>query len=85
MGNNVLVPLTLLKQIYELLDYWDIAKYDRAVQDSYYAIRRELDTKMQKIELRSAYSKILQAKDEDSRHSARMDYLWQKNQIGKTF
>jgi len=85
VANNVLIPLTLLERICELLDYWDIAKYDRAVQDDYYAIRGVLDSKMQKIELRAAYSKIIYAKDEDARHSARMDYLWQRNHIGKTF
>ena len=85
MSNNVLIPLTLLKQICELLDYWNVAMYDPVVQEDFYAVRRELDNKLQKIELRAAYSKILQAKDEDARHSARMDYLWQKNQIGKTY
>ena len=85
MVNNVLIPLTLLKQICELLNYCNVANYDLAVQEDYYAVRREIDTKMQKIELRTAYSKILKAKDEDARHSARMEYLWQKNQIEKTY
>ena len=82
VGNNVLIPLDLLVRINELIDYWDISKYDRVVRDDYYAIKRELDRKLLKLELREAYSKILRAKDEDARHSARMEYLWQKNQIG---
>ena len=84
MADNILIPLALLKQICELLDCWNLSQYDIAVQEDYYAVRRELDTKFHKIDLRAAYSKILRAKDDDARHSARMDYLWQKNQIGKT-
>ena len=81
MGKNVLIPLTLLKQINELLECWDISKYDYSVRDDYYRITRELDRKMDKLELRKAYTKILQAKNENTRHDARMQYLWQKNQI----
>jgi hypothetical protein len=83
VGNNILIPLALLKRINELLDYWDISNYDRVVCDDYYAIKQEQDRKMQKIELRDAYSKILRAKDEDARHSARMEYLWQKYHVSK--
>jgi len=82
VGNNILIPLDLLVRTYELLDYFDISKYDRVVRDDYHAIKRELNRKLHKLELREAYSKILRAKDEDARHSARMEYLWQKNQIG---
>jgi hypothetical protein len=85
MANNILIPFALLKRINDLLDFWDIAKYDQAVKDDYYAVKRELDAKLLKIELRAAYSKILRAKDEDARHSARMEYLWQKNYIGEKF
>jgi len=81
VAKNVLIPLPLLERITELLGYWDTSKYDRAVRDDYEDILRELNAKMLKLELREAYSKIIRAKDEDARHSARMDYLWQKNYI----
>ena len=81
MGKNVLIPLTLLEQINELLHCWDISKYDYSVREDYYKITRELDRKMDKLELRKAYTKILQAKNENARHDARMQYLWQKKQI----
>ena len=81
MGKNVLIPLTLLQRINELLACWDISKYDYSVRDDYYTITRELDKKINKLELRKAYTKILQAKNENARHDARMQYLWQKNQI----
>jgi len=82
MAKNVLIPLTLLGRIRELLDYWDISKYDRSVRDDYHCIMRELDVKMQKLQLREAYTKIIHAKGEDARLAARMEYLWQRNQIG---
>ena len=82
MDKNVLIPLTLLGRIRELLAYWDISKYDRAVRDDYHCIMRELDVKMQKLHLREAYAKIIQAKDGDAKLAARLEYLWQKNQIG---
>jgi len=81
LGKNVLIPLTLLEQIRELLECWDISKYDYSVRDDYYSIIWELDRKMDKLELRKAYTKILYAKNENARHDARMQYLWQKNQI----
>jgi len=83
VAKNVLIPLVLAERISQLLMYWDISKYDRAIQDDYFCVMRELELKMQKLKLREAYSKIIRAKDEDARHSARMEYLWQRNQIGK--
>jgi len=83
VSTNVLIPRDLLARISQLLTYWDISKYDCAIQDEYYCAMRELDVKMQKLQLREAYSKIFRAKDEDARHSARRDYLWQRSQIGK--
>jgi hypothetical protein len=70
-----------LEQINELLQCWDISKYDYSVREEYHKITRELDRKMSKLELRKTYTKILRAKDENARHDARMQYLWQKNQI----
>ena len=83
-GNNVMIPLSLLERIIELLGYWDTSRYDRAVCDDYDCILQELNVIIQKLELREAYAKIIQAKDEDARHSARIEYLWQRNHIGKT-
>ena len=82
-GNNVMIPLSLLERIIELLGYWDTSRYDRAVCDDYDYILQELKVKIQKLELREAYTKIIQAKDEDARLSARIEYLWQRNNIGR--
>ena len=82
MSNNVMIPMPLLRGIVNLLDYWDISKYDRAIQDDYRDILRELMVKMQKIELRVAYAKIISAKSPDQRDLARIQYLQLRNQVG---
>jgi hypothetical protein len=78
---NVLIPIPLVKQIIELLGYWDTSKYDRAICDDYRDVMQALNVKLQKLELRDAYSKIINAKNDDSRHDARMEYLWQKSRL----
>jgi len=81
MGKNVLIPIPLVKQIIELLGYWDISKYDRAIRDDHSDVLLSLNLKLQKLELRDAYAKIITADNEGSRHDARINYLWQKNRI----
>jgi hypothetical protein len=81
MGKNILIPHHLVVTIIELLEYWDISKFDRAIQDDYNDVLRELNLKMKKLELREAYTGIIRANNEDARHSARIDYLLQKNHI----
>ena len=81
VAKNVLLPLPLVERIIELLGYWNTSGYDRAIRDDYDNIMWDLSVKMRKLELRNTYSKIIRAKNEDDRHSARMEYLWQKNHI----
>jgi len=78
---DVLIPIPLVKQIIELLGYWDDSKYDRAVRDGRAEILLSLNVKLHKLELRDAYAKIIAADNEDSRHNARMEYLWQKRRL----
>ena len=81
MEKSVLIPVPLVKRIIELLGYWDISKYDRAIRDDYGDIVQSLDAKMRKLELRDAYAKIISAGNEDSRNDARIEYLWQKARL----
>ena len=75
MSNNVLLPLPLFMRVIELLEYWDIpASYD--LRFEYCAVLWELIVKLQKLELREAYSLIISAKDQDTRDFARIDFLW---------
>ena len=81
MGKNVLIPIPLVRQIIELLKCWDITDYDRAVRDGYWDIIQELNVKLQKLEVRDAYSKIIAARGDDEIHDARMACLWQKARL----
>ena len=74
--------MPLLGRIVELLEYWDVSKYDRAIQDDYCDVLRELMIKMQKIELRDAYANIIKAENSDDRDWARIHYLQLKSQLG---
>lgn len=81
MSNNVLLPLSLFMRVIDLLEYWDIPD-SHHLRYEYCAILWELKVKLQKLELRDAYSKIISAKDEDSRDFARIDYLRKRRGIG---
>jgi hypothetical protein len=81
MGKNVLIPLDIVQRIVELLEYWDVTGYDRVILDDYYCILHELGTRLKKLELREVYAGIINAKNEDARHSARIEYLRLRNQI----
>jgi len=81
MGKSVLIPIPLVKQIIDLLGYWDIAKYDRVIRDDYGDVMHALNVKLQKLELRDAYSGIVNAESEDSRNDARIKYLWKRARL----
>ena len=81
MGKNVLIPLPLVKQIFELLGYFDLSEYDSAIRDDCAAVLQALFVKTQQLDLRDAYAKIITADGEDSRHDARIAYLAQKAQL----
>lgn len=82
MEKNVMIPLSLLERIIELLDGLDASRYGYNFQYEYGDILCALKVKMQKIELRDAYAKIITAVTEDTRDLARIEYLRLKNQLG---
>ena len=81
MGNNVTIPLSLLKNLVVLLEYWDVSLFDRVVREDYWDALWALKMKLLKLEIRDAYTMIVKAPDEDARHRARMEYLRLKNQL----
>ena len=81
MRENVLIPLSLLDRLIDLLEYWNIREYDPSIRDDYYDILATLQVKKQKLELRDAYAKIIQADNPDDQHEARMRYLQLKRWI----
>jgi hypothetical protein len=81
MGKNVNIPLTLLKTLVVLLEYWDVSLFDRAVRDDYWDALWALKIKLLKLDLREAYTMIVKAPNDDARHAARIEYLRIKNQF----
>jgi len=81
MEKNVLIPIPLVKQIIELLEHWDTFSYDSAIRDMHGDVLLSLNVKLQKLELRDAYAKMVAADNEDSRLGARTDYLWLKGRL----
>lgn len=78
MGKNVMIPLTLLEQMIALLERWDVSECELYVRCDYHNILDLLVWKKQKLELRDAYSKIVQADSQEARDEARIQYLRQK-------
>ena len=78
---NVLIPVSLVKQIIELLGGLDASNLDRAIRDGRMDVLQALNIKMHKLDMRDAYSKIIAADNDDRRHDARMEYLWQKRRL----
>lgn len=73
-----MLPLTLVNQIIDLLDYWNISDYDPSIHVDYYAVLQALQIKRLKLELRDAYAKIVHAPTQDARDEARIRYLAMK-------
>ena len=81
MSKNVLIPFALFMRVIVLLELWDIPeRHD--LRFEYCDVLWELKVKLQKSELRDAYSKIVSANDEDARHEARIEYLRQRHNLG---
>ena len=81
MDKNVAIPLPLLKNLVDLLEYWDISLFDRSVQDDYWEALLSLKMKLLKLDIHNAYSLMVKAPNEDARHMARIEYLRLKNQL----
>ena len=82
---NVKIPLSLLNQTVYILENINIFSYDDAFISEYFDLIDALRKKKDSIQLRDSYADIIHAKDEDSRHSARMRYLQQKRLLNEGF
>jgi len=80
-GNNISIPLPLLKNLIVLLEYWDVSLLDRAVRDDYWGALWALKIKLLKLDVREAYARIIHAPNEDARHLARIEFLQLKNTL----
>jgi len=82
---NIKIPLTLFKQIIDLLECLTQADFEPAIRADFDNVYYTLLKKRHSLELRKAYSKIIFAKDDDARIDARIDYLRQKRDIDNFF
>jgi hypothetical protein len=80
MSNNVLIPRTTFERIIDMMECLDISRIPNYYD--YLDVLKELKVKKQKLDIRETYAKVIYAGDSDSRHDARIEYLWQKSQIG---
>jgi hypothetical protein len=83
MGKNVMIPLALLERVIELLDGLDADRYGYNFSCEHEDVLRELKMKMQRLELRNAYGRIIFAEDEKARAGARIQYQRQRRLLGK--
>jgi hypothetical protein len=79
MSENVKIPLSLVNQTIELLEYLDPSMYDEPIPWEHELVLSAFRKKRQKLELRRAYAEIIFAQDEDKRTEARIQYLQQKS------
>ena len=82
---NVLLPLSLVKKIIDLLCCWNTYHYDESVKQDHDEVLDALYHKLQRLEVRKAYSKIVYANSEDARFNARMEYLEQRRMLKNPF
>ena len=80
MNKNVMIPRHILERIILFLETANLSRNPNCYD--YYPVLWELKVKMQKLELRDAYSKVISAKNDDARHEARIEYLQQRSQLG---
>ena len=78
MSKNITIPYALFLKIISLLDSWDISDYSPSSLEDYFDVLCALQKKQQSIELRNAYSQIINAESPEQRHDARMQYLLEK-------
>ena len=85
MCKNINIPLTLFNKIIDLMECWDVSDYAPHIKTDYCDVLFALSKKKQSIELRDAYSKIINADTEDEQHLARMKYLIEKRNLRDYF
>lgn len=81
MYENAKIPLSLLEQAIELLEYIDVSIYDEPIPWEYEIVLSAFRKKRRQLELRRAYAEIIFAPNEDKRFDARMRYLQKKPHI----
>lgn len=85
MNKNVRIPLFLLDQTIDLLKHWDIPEYCHELRYDYDNVVWALVVKKQKLKLRDAHVKILQADNQQARDEVTFYYLQEKNLLDEAW
>jgi len=80
VNRNVMIPRSTLEKIIEIFESLDFSRF--ANGEDYFPVVFELKVKMQRLDLREAYARMIGAADEGARHEARIEYLRLKSQLG---
>ena len=83
MEKNVMIPHSLLDQIIDLLESWEIPLQDAVLRNYYDRVLYDLRYKKRKLELRDTYAKIIRADNDEDRDIARINYLRQKRYVAE--
>ena len=77
-SQNVKIPLSLFNNIMSFFNYLNITDYCPPSIYKYKEMLEELNKKQHSINLRTVYTRMVYAKDENQRDSTRADYLYLK-------
>jgi hypothetical protein len=80
-----MIPIPTLKRIIELLEYWDVSRYDQSIRVDHDDVLRDLNFKLEKLDLRNAYTRVIVADNEDDRDDARINYLRRKRLLNDLY
>ena len=83
MSKSVMIPLFLFNQIIELLQHWDISLYSPDLRYDYDNVVWSLAAKKQKLNLRDAYAKLIQANSQQAKVEAYSRYLQHKSLLAE--
>jgi len=83
MNKNVMIPLSLLDQAIDVMEYIDVTEYGSPITMMYDDVLSALRKKKRSLHLRQTYANIIFAESEDARFDARMKYLQEKRDIAE--
>ena len=75
-SRNVQIPSQLFDDVMSFFEYLNISDYNFPRIFNYHGILAELRKKQHSINMRTTYSRIVYAKNEEQRDSAYADYLY---------
>ena len=82
---NVKIPLNLMNDIIDVLECLNVPENEPDFIRMYENVLHSLFKKKESLELRDLYAKMINAKYDDARLFARLEYLKRKREINESF